>query len=662
MKTFKYIAIAAIAATMVSCDDFFDTDSVSAVSTSDVTDVQVQQLIAGIYNNFSENNSYRNRYYAIGMNTDIEYSNKSDVEPATKYNLSSGFSFLSNPEGKDLWGYLSRVVSNAASVIDNVEMNGDLENSVIRHYLGEAYFMRAFGTFEMLKLWGDIPIVESSLEVSSLKRDRNVAYELIRSDLSKAIAYLAWSDESPTPQTKTICRASKQAAFALRARVDMMYAGKSLRPNVWTGFKNSDCSVQYNVKDGVTVNFTEYNYSTKQFSTTSYQGVEARQKLYEEVVASCDSVITHDNVVITSYEYDEVFKTFCKENIKYGSNEFIFALPFMETRGQFLNYFSPKSKDANGELKHMTTTKNNASVQIVPTFVYEFDKADKRKWVTIAPFSWAADKGAGVSSNIETAKLAFPGFDGNTKILYQKKQNIEQFYLGKFRFEWTDRDIDVSNKGDDGIDIPIIRYADVLLMYAEACLGGISGDVPSNADLGKAQGYFDDIRKRAGLSSKTLSMENIQAERAFEFCGENIRKYDLERWGIFDEKMIQTQEDIKQLNLHSGKYADTGDEISFKYITDESLKAPKATVAHAYTIDYSTIYGLAHGENVIPAENTAENGWVTKNIFEKEEGGRPLASYALFKDQSKLVKQHYWPIWNNNISSSNGALWNDYDY
>ena len=69
----------------------------------------------------------------------------------------------------------------------------------------------------------------------------------------------------------------------------------------------------------------------------------------------------------------------------------------------------------------------------------------------------------------------------------------------------------------------LLRYADVLLMYAEAC-------VESNADLDKGQDAFDRVRRRVGLATKPLTRANVRLERRLELAGEQQRLYDIRRW------------------------------------------------------------------------------------------------------------------------------------
>ena len=156
MKTFKYIAMAAIAATMVSCDDFFDTESPSAMD--DVvykSAIQTEAVITGIYNTFSEDKSYRNRLVAfMGQNTDIEYSNNTgSYAELTTYNAKTSNADFSQATGKDPWGYLTSAVARSAAAIEGIEKNSDLSDEKFRYFLGEACFLRAFVTLEMVKIW-----------------------------------------------------------------------------------------------------------------------------------------------------------------------------------------------------------------------------------------------------------------------------------------------------------------------------------------------------------------------------------------------------------------------------------------------------------------------------------------------------------------------------
>ena len=70
-----------------------------------------------------------------------------------------------------------------------------------------------------------------------------------------------------------------------------------------------------------------------------------------------------------------------------------------------------------------------------------------------------------------------------------------------------------------------IRYADVLLMYAEACLGA--------GDAGTAKGYIDQVRARVGLAAVPAATdEALRHERRCELAMEGHRWFDIVRWNI----------------------------------------------------------------------------------------------------------------------------------
>lgn len=97
-------------------------------------------------------------------------------------------------------------------------------------------------------------------------------------------------------------------------------------------------------------------------------------------------------------------------------------------------------------------------------------------------------------------------------------------HIKKFR-EKTPND----NSEKSGLDHSVIRYADVLLMYAE---------VLNELGNAKCYDYINLVRARAGLDpisglSKDAFREHLMLERAWELCFEGDRRYDLMRWGVY---------------------------------------------------------------------------------------------------------------------------------
>lgn len=128
-----------------------------------------------------------------------------------------------------------------------------------------------------------------------------------------------------------------------------------------------------------------------------------------------------------------------------------------------------------------------------------------------------------------------------------------------------------------GINWPMMRYADVLLMYAEA-------ENELNGPTAEAKSAFKRVRQRAFSSSawaekvdaytdsrsgsKEEFFNAIVDERGWEFGGEMIRKYELIRWGIYSKKMQEIVNIQKQMVddalAGTGKYANLPDYMYWK--------------------------------------------------------------------------------------------------
>ncbi|WP_026905036.1 RagB/SusD family nutrient uptake outer membrane protein [Pedobacter glucosidilyticus] len=171
----------------------------------------------------------------------------------------------------------------------------------------------------------------------------------------------------------------------------------------------------------------------------------------------------------------------------------------------------------------------------IATYFYEFDREDLRRDVTLAYYSISAT---------------------NTKELTTSLVMRE----GKFRKYWTAiRDASQNL----GVNWAILRYADILLMYAEA-ENELSG--PENAKSALRQ-----VRERAFPQSQwptqvtnyinTVSANKetffnaIMQERLLEFGGEGIRKYDLIRWNKLASNIEETRQKMRDFRDGVGVYA-----------------------------------------------------------------------------------------------------------
>jgi len=389
-----------------------------------------------------------------------------------------------------------------------------------------------------------------------------------------------------------------------------------------------------------------------------------QRELNEEVLWACAQIINNPNEQKKFLNnYEDIFKRICQDETNYYNSEVIWEIPFADgSRGQVLQYNCAKMSDAVGGLKNNEGGSSNSAVGIVPTLYYDFEPGDVRRDVTIARYIWVYDDGSKLISNADPEKIAyaFPQKGTDKKILYQKNQMVGDWYANKYRVEWMIRN---RTGNDDGINFPIIRYADVLLMAAEASIGGIGGQVPANKHGIDGQVCFSQVRSRAHASSKTLTkIEDIQEERKLEFTGEYLRKYDLMRWGILKETLEKAHRRLNDMNNHTGEFASLSDTlyIKYKYVGsdysfDSSIKG--------FVID--SVYGIQKGETGVPPYYSKENGWVKGNHYGST-SGRELApdNYMLFERDypERLNGRQYWPIFSVNVGQSNGSLWNDYDY
>lgn len=126
------------------------------------------------------------------------------------------------------------------------------------------------------------------------------------------------------------------------------------------------------------------------------------------------------------------------------------------------------------------------------------------------------------------------GTTSDFKIQTGTRSNIQKYVVGPNRASEL-----VTSDSHNSISTYILRYADVLLIYAEAVLGGAA----STSD-GAALDAFNQVHNRAGLVSLTsLTLDQILHERKVEFAFEGDYWFDIQRQGFAKaQQMIAAQE------------------------------------------------------------------------------------------------------------------------
>ena len=220
-------------------------------------------------------------------------------------------------------------------------------------------------------------------------------------------------------------------------------------------------------------------------------------------------------------------------------------------------------------------TFGNKSVNVLPSYFYAFDSTDLRRDVTCVPYNVAAN--------------------GVTKV----GQSITAINDGKYRRDWISNPSVAATDAIQyfGLKWQIIRYSDVLLMFAEAEneLNGPTVAAYNAVNQVRRRGYGKSISATdatvdlpAGLS-KSSFFNAIVKERSLELGGEGIRKYDLIRWNLLASTIAATKKTLLDMSNRVGAYANlpqsmyyfttaTGDD---KSIWSNSLytPAPSATPA-----------------------------------------------------------------------------------
>lgn len=597
-----------------SCNDLLNVPSNSYLSDEYVFSVpdSANQGIAAIYNIFGENNSYRNRLWLqMSTNTDIEFRSgwtstgalavtKVDDYFALYYANKSLGEGYNNSDPANPWSRIYQGIERCNLAIEGIRKFGKpAEGNDMGHLLGEALTLRAYFYYDLIKWWGDVPARFEPVKESNIympKSDRDTIYNQIIKDLQESTKLLYAPGASS--YTQTTKRIAKDAARGLLARICLSAAGYSMRP-----LGSNDAQI---------------------INTTISEA--RRTELYTIARQACKDIISDGHYKLST-SFKNIFYRQCQDSIEHG-HETMWQLPyFMGTRGRMV-YNLGLPRDADG--------KNNLSTiggqfKIMPTFFYDYDVNDLRRDVTVVPYKIAKNSSGAMEQQVSSG--------------------ITGFNIAKWRAEWVKKPITGT---DDGVSPIVLRYADVLLMFAEA-------DLFLNGSEGVE--YFNMVRRRAfnqplnivSPYDLPLTLDNIKKERAFELCGENIRKYDLERWGELKSSIDKVKANLAALRDGLGDYATVPGTIYYKWTVDNTVTTGERVL---------TIYGLNRGETDDKTVTDPSGGWIKKVWTLGTSGSELYLGDGFISNlyRGNPDKYQLLPIMNQILITSNGMLKNDYGY
>lgn len=504
---------------LTACNDFLDVDPDSTSANTEFiynNEGEISTALNGVYAQILSGNTFGNNLYKdFQLNSDVDFStNTSETASGNKPARFDTRSDASNINS--LWNALYKGVETANEFIFNLKNSklyeekmkteiADGENTggvvteevpnvtKLTQMMGEAKVMRAMFYHELLSYWGDIPFTfKATYETNNLYpevTDRQVVSDSLIADLRHAAEWMQ-SDKDETLGAPE--RISKEAAYAMIARLALQAGGYSLNhdANDVNGYKMTRPS-----------NYKEY-----------YQ--IARDYAKKVIDAGGHSL---------NKSFRDVFVDECNHIVNKGDDA-IFEIPFGKDYSGAWGYAQgPKSEvDANNEADFSNQAWGSTSGNVRTTRFYRhmFKEGDARRDYVCGTWGYS-------NQGLPAINFSYT------------------MYNNKWSKLWNTVGLGKASTGNTGINFAYIRYADVLLMFAEA------DNEVNGAPTQEAIDAVNQVRRRAynGVnyeltSAQTATKEDflkaVLDERKFEFAGENMRWKDLVRNNLYSEQIFYT--------------------------------------------------------------------------------------------------------------------------
>lgn len=514
-KKLVILSVMALSMGMTSCADWLEMPSYTSADSETVfkNEEAAELFVTGCYRGIIPTEMV----YQLMAGETVTHSSEDGTTNNGKYNICNWFYDSTSPYTvTTLYNEEYGAIEATNIAIKNLNMMP--ETTKRNSLLGEALALRAFAYLNLISIYGDVPANWQPLEDMDpddestfypKRTSRDVIYDRIVSDLQTAANYMPWFEESGFATTE---RLTKQSTLALLARVALYAGGYSLRWNLETN-------------DPATLK-------------VSRRSDEARvRELYQIADKACSDIIEHGQNSLVQAEggmsgFQNLWYNYCQRKFTSLNKEILWSLAQYgaTTNSKFGLYAHPGTRGG-------TYGSRKAMQFILPTYYLSFEEGDARRDVTCTSYSiYFLEGGASNDTWVDV---------GTT---------YSCIMSGKFRIPWCVAPESDANKRN--VNIPIIRYSDVLLMYAEA------QNYLNGAPTQPAKDALKEIRDRAGVGSLPIPTDPqefedaLAQERKWEFGGELSLRTDLIRMGRIAKELAATKQAMKDLSDRKNKYAD----------------------------------------------------------------------------------------------------------
>jgi hypothetical protein len=563
IRSVIYTAIMGAVLIQPSCKKYLDVVSPATIdqSTAFASTGYTNSALIGVYNQLIGDNGYGSRISTLFPLSADDFKTSGSYSPVDRRGISLYGASADNTDLVSPFTQLYTGAERANICIKGIPLSplytsgSAADQAAMKKYYGEALTLRAIFYFELVRNWGDV--VAYFVPAADVP-----VFDVPATDkkviLDQLIADLKIAEDL-VPWIKesgySDTRITKAAVKGLRARIALFRGGYLLNESTHVEERSS--------------NYLDY---------------------YKIAVTECGEIMARRDQHDLNPVYENVFRSLHSATRFDDKNEMIFevgAFGGNATTDSKLGYY-------NGIRFNVSSTfgQGGGGMNAIPTYFYEFDQyGDVRRDVTIG--SWQIDANS------------------------QKTLNpLNTQTDGKFRRSWS---IVIGGTAQNfGINWPVLRFADILLMYAEAYNEVYGG--PTAGPAPTAASAVLEVRSRAFVGNLTrmpatapdhnnFFTQDIVKERLLEFGGEGIRKYDLLRWHLMTAKKAEVQAKLVQLQAGTGPYVNVPNYVYNKPATYQQTNS----VVEVASIDTyggspnTTLYQPGLGTSAAPAGYTTVN-------------------------------------------------------